>query len=220
MLNFKEKTHPSSIKSELSKVAIQSVLHTAVNTLGLVAATAAVCVILFKPTQELGNSELPTVSDFLEPEEVIKNIAGEITRTTENSPVTAMVDAKEFCKMDENCLKLAEVIVFEARGEPESGRILVGSVVLNRVNNKKRWGNSIKAVVHEPRQFSYISDKHKQKKPTQKDWDSALNLSAELLYLDGHNNKEITHYHANTVNPKWANKLELVAQVGNHLFYK
>jgi spore germination cell wall hydrolase CwlJ-like protein len=52
---------------------------------------------------------------------------------------------------------LAQVIFFEARGEPRLGQIAVAQVVLNRVKSRQM---SICAVVHEKGQFDFITYGH------------------------------------------------------------
>lgn len=126
----------------------------------------------------------------------------------------------EACANLPRCKKIAEVIIYEARGEPDIGKVAVGHVVLNRLHDP-RWPNSVRAVVHQKKQFSYLEDKHKQKPPTVEDrmkakkiaWDI---LTGKLYDVTG----GATHYHATRVNPRWANKLQYVAQIGQHKFYK
>ncbi len=122
-----------------------------------------------------------------------------------------------YCKYDRVCAKIAEVIVYESRGEPARGRRLVGSVVLNRVKDK-RFPNTIEEVVHQRRQFSYLNDMHKQKKPTNKDWQKAY-FDATIL-LKGDVEGDILWYHSRKVKPSWSESLEVAHRVGNHIFYK
>ena len=129
------------------------------------------------------------------------------------NPVTA-------CSSEPKCNLLAEAIVYEARGEPTKGQIAVAQVILNRKKDP-RWGNSITAVVHQPNQFSYLKDKHKQAPPTKHDWDKARKVAHRAII--GATSNPVggaTHYHATYVRPTWAKKLQPVAKIGNHIFYK
>lgn len=130
------------------------------------------------------------------------------------------LNASEICSAISRCNKLAEAIIFEARGEPDIGKVAVAYVILNRVKDP-RWGSSIREVVHQPRQFSYLKDKHKQKPPTQKDWSRARKIAHDVI-LGATSNPvgNATHYHATHVKPKWAKKLEPVAKIGQHIFYR
>lgn len=118
------------------------------------------------------------------------------------------------------CSKLAEAIVYEARGEPIRGQIAVASVILNRMKDD-RWPDKIVDVIKQPHQFSYLKDKHKQSPPTQDDWDRARKIAHGIIF--GHISSPVgdaTHYHAKHVKPKWAKKLEQVAVIGKHVFYR
>ena len=52
---------------------------------------------------------------------------------------------------------LARLISAEARGEPYSGQVAVGAVVLNRVEHPS-FPNSIAGVVYQPGAFSCVTD--------------------------------------------------------------
>jgi len=124
------------------------------------------------------------------------------------------------CLQDVSCNKLAEAIIFEAPGEPDIGKAAVAHVILNRKSDP-RWKNSIREVIHQPHQFSYLKDKHKQKPPTREDWKKAGKIAHAVLhgYLPSPV-QDATHYHATRVKPKWAKKLEPVAKIGQHIFYR
>jgi hypothetical protein len=53
---------------------------------------------------------------------------------------------------------LAQLIYLEARGESTTGKIAVANVVMNRVLNRHKFGNTIYDVVTAPKQFAYRSD--------------------------------------------------------------
>ena len=121
------------------------------------------------------------------------------------------------CKDLEKCYKLAEAIVYESRGETKEGRRLVGSVILNRVEDR-RFPDSVYGVVHQRRQFSYLRDMEKQSPPTESDWDKAYR-DAYYLLKNG-STPDILWYHSKKVKPIWRNSLGQYAKVGNHIFYK
>jgi len=124
------------------------------------------------------------------------------------------------CNKDVSCRKLAEVIIYEARGEPVEGQIAVAEVVVNRTKDS-RWPNKIVEVVNQPYQFSYLQDKHKQKPPTEGDRINAKAV-AHFVLRGGSTSaaKGATHYHTKHVSPKWNRKLTKVASIGQHVFYK
>lgn len=121
------------------------------------------------------------------------------------------------CKDLAKCYKLAEAIVYESRGETKEGRRLVGSVILNRVEDR-RFPNSVVGVIHQRRQFSYLRDMEKQKPPTESDWEKAYRDAYYLLKNGG--TPDILWYHSKKVKPIWRNGLKQYAKVGNHIFYK
>ena len=160
------------------------------------------------PTQMIVRENIPVI------------ITKPTTYVANKDTTVAKKDTHESCLQDANCNKLAEAIIFEARGEPTKGQIAVAQVILNRKQDP-RWGNSIRDVIHQPYQFSYLKDKHKQTPPTRDDWTTALKvahgvISGTVINPVG----DATHYHAARIRPKWARKLERVASIGQHVFYR
>jgi spore germination cell wall hydrolase CwlJ-like protein len=123
------------------------------------------------------------------------------------------------CNAWEDCKLLAELIVYEARSEPLEGKRLVAKTVLNRVEHKS-WPDTIKGVIYEPKQFSYIEDMHKQRTPTDGDWLEASSVAFDVLHgiisVDG----DTTFYHAYNTKPYWAAHKQIYKVVGSHVFYR
>lgn len=125
-----------------------------------------------------------------------------------------------WCKRDKQCQTLAEAIVYEARGEIDTGKYAVAWVIRNRAE-AKRWPDSIRKVILQYRQFSYLQDKHTQKAPTEKDWTTAYIVGYDVLNDQIQSPvQDATHYHSIKVYPKWAKELEVVARIDNHIFYR
>ena len=142
---------------------------------------------------------------------------------------------------------LAQNILFEASTEPVAGKIAVGLVVLNRVNDT-RYPNTICEVVKQGPiyeswktrnnpdlkpdervyfpvkhrcQFSWYCDGKSDKIRPTENWYKSQIVALQLM--DGKFNGVIegaTHYHASWVFPKWRHTLTYIAQVGDHLFYR
>lgn len=126
----------------------------------------------------------------------------------------------EWCKRNNDCGILAEAIAYEARSEPETGKVSVAHTILNRVSDR-RWGNNIKSVVYQPAQFSYTGTQIQRTKPTDKDWKSARLLAFEVLNgMVESPVKDATHYHTLDASPGWAKRLEYVVTIGQHKFYR
>lgn len=136
------------------------------------------------------------------------------------------------CSSSPKCNLLAEAVVFEARGEPTKGQIAVAHVILNRKKDP-RWGNSIRDVIHQPKQFSYLQDKHKQTKPTREDWQRAYHVAYNVLKCvsdvfhkcegtqwEDPTNKAV-FYHTKKVKPRLSTKRVIkTASIGRHVFFK
>lgn len=129
---------------------------------------------------------------------------------------------KEKCRESKECYKLAESIVWEARGESYTGQLAVASVILNRVDHRN-FPDTIYGVITQPYQFSYLQDMAKQTPPREADWDKALLVAYDvkhgivervtdaLFYL---NEKAVKRV------PRWAREYEYVATIDNHTFYR
>lgn len=144
----------------------------------------------------------------------------------------SLPDSSSESKLSKNDLIVAATIWGEARGEGERGMIAVANVIKNRA---KSGGITPKEVVLKPKQFSVwnntdvdsvlksIESSYK-KNPTSKDskmWDLSKNITTEYVKNDGNDiTKGSEYYHTLSVNPSWASKLDYVATIGNHKFYK
>jgi hypothetical protein len=119
------------------------------------------------------------------------------------------------------CDKLAEALVYEARGEGAVGMRAVAHVILER-KESKGWPNTIRDVIEQRKQFSYLQDKHKQKSPTSEDFDIAYKEAYDAYFgLSENPVPGAKWYHSVNIRPpKWTKDLEVVKIIGNHVFYK
>lgn len=121
---------------------------------------------------------------------------------------------------------LATAIYFEARGESRRGQIAVAQVVLNRVRSPD-FPDTICNVVYQNShkrgcQFSFacdgIADRIKEKTAWARAQAIAEEVTSGKLLLS-----EVagaTYYHAKSVSPKWAAKMQRLARIGQHIFYR
>tara|TARA_R110002074_G_scaffold169619_3_gene331331 strand:+ start:427 stop:822 length:396 start_codon:yes stop_codon:yes gene_type:complete len=123
---------------------------------------------------------------------------------------------------------LALTVYYEARSQTLVEQVAVAQVVLNRVNSPS-FPNTICAVVHENKypnqlhkcQFSFMCDGLLENYPDTDAWIQANQIASLVLnpalpdLVDG-----ATHYHADYVNPYWANSLDPIATIGGHKFYR
>ncbi len=121
----------------------------------------------------------------------------------------------------QRCVALA--MYWEARGEGREGMLAVGSVVLNRVADR-RFPNSVCGVVYEggetpPCQFSWWCD-GKSDRPTQEvAWSESLGLAYELLAARPKDPTDgALFFHNTSVRPSW--RRERTARIGDHVFYR
>lgn len=134
----------------------------------------------------------------------------------EVKPAQPAVDAKSA-----HCVALA--MYWEARGEGRQGMQAVGSVILNRVADP-RFPNSPCAVVYQggetpPCQFSWWCDGKSDTPGNRKLWASARQVAADVLSGNERDNTGgALFFHTVGMKPPWDR--QLVARVGNHLFYR
>jgi hypothetical protein len=130
-----------------------------------------------------------------------------------------LVEPIRVSKKEFDCL--AKNIFFEAGVEDRDGKIAVGQLVIQRMENK-RWSQSICDVVYSKYQFSWTSDSEKKKEtPSGVLWDASRRAARDVLA--GERIPELMDalfYHANYISPPdWASEQYKVAQIGTHVFY-
>lgn len=130
------------------------------------------------------------------------------------SAVRAMPDVG----LDRDLECLATAVYFESKGEPLEGQLAVAQVILNRVD-KGRFGRDICAVVKAPKQFSFVRGGQLPAPRNMQQWETARAI-AVIAAAEGWQDVvgDATHFHAVYVDPRW--RLQRVAQIGNHIFYR
>jgi spore germination cell wall hydrolase CwlJ-like protein len=115
-------------------------------------------------------------------------------------------------------LCLAKNIYYEARGEPMHGKIAVAQVTLNRVTHRTEFQSSICGVVYAKHQFSWTMGPHRE--PRGDAWREAQALAKAVIIGTAHlPDFKALYFHSLTVKPQWNKTKELVARIGNHIFY-
>ena len=114
---------------------------------------------------------------------------------------------------------LALNIYHEARGERVEGQIAVAQVTINRVDHDE-WPSTICEVVYEPKQFSWTHLVKQQTPQDNRAWRKARVIARDVMIgnVEDPTNGAV-FYHANYVNPDWAEYMDLSKVIGNHLFY-
>lgn len=109
---------------------------------------------------------------------------------------------------------LAQLITAEAKGEPYSGKVAVGNVVMNRVESNN-FPDTIRGVIFQTGQFSPVTNGSIHNEPTE----SAIKAAKEVL-----NGKQVVgsgalyFYNPSTAKSKWIFSRVTLATIGNHRF--
>lgn len=113
---------------------------------------------------------------------------------------------------------LARNIYHEARGESIEGQLAVAQVTVNRVRSGK-FQPTVCGVVHAHRQFSWTLDKRKKIKDS-KAWQASMVIARAVLTQGVRlPNFEALYFHTHKVKPRWNRSKQVVAVIGNHIFY-
>ena len=123
-----------------------------------------------------------------------------------------------------NCL--AENIYFEARSEPDNGKVAVSHVVLNRVADP-RFPATVCDVVRqddqpgdESCQFSWWCDGQSNKPIYRGDWTRARDLASKVYWSETEDpTNGALWYHATYSKPIWRLRLRRGPKIGVHVFY-
>lgn len=114
---------------------------------------------------------------------------------------------------------LAGAIYFESRGEPLSGQLAVGDVIINRAESG-RFPSTYCGVVYQPSQFSFV----RGGRMPAIDKSSSAWRNAKAIALIAHENlwdspaEDALFFHAKHVKPRWHKTR--VAQISSHIFYR
>ena len=108
---------------------------------------------------------------------------------------------------------LARIISAEARGEPYTGQVAVGAVVLNRVEHSS-FPDSIPGVVYQPGAFTAITDGQINEPVT----DSARRAAQEALNGSDPSGGALYYYNPSKTNDRWIRTRPVITQIGQHLF--
>jgi spore germination cell wall hydrolase CwlJ-like protein len=125
--------------------------------------------------------------------------------------------------VDREVACLARAIYFEARGEPQAGKLAVGHVVMNRTRTPQ-FPSSVCGVVYQRAaggcQFSFSCDGHSDWPRDRTAWAHSVAL-ATAIYSG--RTVDPTHgalwFHTVSVRVAWGSEVKRVARIGQHVFY-
>ncbi|MGI5970533.1 MAG: spore cortex-lytic enzyme [Oscillospiraceae bacterium] len=108
---------------------------------------------------------------------------------------------------------LARLISAEARGEPYSGMVAVGAVVLNRVDHPS-FPNTLAGVIYQKGAFTCIEDGQWDQPVS----DSAYQAAREALNGSDPSGGAIYYYNPNKASNQWIRSRPVITTIGSHLF--
>ena len=108
---------------------------------------------------------------------------------------------------------LARVISAEARGEPYTGQVAVGAVVLNRVRHSS-FPNSISGVIYQSGAFSCLDDGQFDEPIAE----SAYRAAQDALNGSDPSGGAIYYFNPATATSKWIWSRPLIFTIGKHRF--
>ena len=115
---------------------------------------------------------------------------------------------------------LAQNIFFEAGTESMLGKIAVGQVTVNRVKIG-HWGETVCDVVNAKDQFSWTNRNDISIDTDSKNYKESLVAAKKVLQERKRLRilRSALFYHADYVEPKWADKKQKVTTIEKHIFY-
>jgi len=158
-------------------------------------------------------------------------------KQTKTKPETVFINANfEHLtpKVQKQVLCLANNIYFEARSEPIKGQIAVAFVTLNRVSSEffpKTICDVVKQKTKNVCQFSWYCEVRPKRQYTKHiltgegslQYNDIVDL-ATFVYANYDKLHDPTYgslfYHADYVSPGWRKRLDRVATIGAHIFYR
>ena len=129
------------------------------------------------------------------------------------------VAAQNAAEVDDAVRCLAGAVYFESKGEPLSGQLAVAQVIINRAKSG-RFPPDVCGVVTQRGQFSFVRGGHI---PTIDEDRTAYRTAiavAHVALADAWDGAAENALYFNTPNRSPAGRLQRVAAIGNHVFYR
>jgi N-acetylmuramoyl-L-alanine amidase len=135
-------------------------------------------------------------------------IAGPLTLKRLGVSVGAIPEANEA-----NVNLLARIISAEARGEPYSGQVAVGAVILNRVEHPS-FPDTLSGVIYQPGAFTAITDGQFNESVAE----SAYRAARDALNGTDPSGGAIYYYNPDRAISQWIRTRPVIKRIGKHLF--
>ena len=108
---------------------------------------------------------------------------------------------------------LARIISAEARGEPYSGQVAVGAVILNRVEHPS-FPDTLSGVIYQPGAFTAITDGQFNEAVAE----SAYRAARDALNGTDPSGGAIYYYNPDRAISQWIRTRPVIKRIGKHLF--
>lgn len=157
------------------------------------------------------------VSDTVEP--TPPQTSAETVEEREFASLAAAVAAQDQVAADDAMRCLAGAIYFESKGEPLSGQLAVAQVIINRANSG-RFPPDVCGVVKQRGQFGFVRG---GRIPSIDEARAAYRTAvavARVALADAWDGAAEKALYFNTPNRAPAARLQRVAMIGNHIFYR
>ena len=129
--------------------------------------------------------------------------------------ITSSQNSQGTSSNSSNVNLLARVIYGEARGEPYTGQVAVGAVVMNRVKSSS-FPNTISGVVYQNGAFDAVKDGQVNLTPN----DTAKKAAQDALNGWDPSYGAIYYFNPSTATNKWIWSRPVVKTIGKHRFCK
>ncbi|MDD4275488.1 MAG: spore cortex-lytic enzyme [Clostridia bacterium] len=135
------------------------------------------------------------------------------TKTASAIGITLSASSSSSTATNSNLYLLARCIYAEARGEPYTGMVAVGAVVLNRVSSAD-FPNTISGVIYQPWAFTSVNDGQINLTPSQ----TAINAAQDAMNGWDPTYGCLFFYNPKTAQSQWIYSRKVVTTIGNHRF--
>ncbi|MBE7062576.1 MAG: spore cortex-lytic enzyme [Clostridia bacterium] len=145
----------------------------------------------------------------------VDGVAGKATLTAMGLPAgeTTASSSGGAASNESNVYLLARAINGEARGEPYTGQVAVGAVILNRVEHAS-FPNTIAGVIYQPGAFTAVSDGQIHAQMS----DSCIRAARDALNGWDPVGGAIYYYNPRTATNQWIRTRPVVMSIGKHVF--
>ncbi len=145
----------------------------------------------------------------------VDGIAGPATLKAMGITTSSSTSSSSSSSYNSNLNLLSRLIYGEARGEPYTGQVAVGAVVMNRVKSSS-FPNTIAGVIYQSGAFDVVSDGQINLKPNS----TATKAAQDALNGWDPSYGAIYYFNPSTATNKWIWSRPMTVTIGKHRFCK